>query len=51
MNIIRDLLLHSGKYTEVDQIQEQNATATILTNRLNQGRGLINYRIIVRYLI
>jgi len=43
MENIRQLLLNNG-YTQVDQLYATfGATATSVTNSLNQGRGLINY--------
>lgn len=42
MNVIRDVLLGHG-YTQVDQIYDPGASATAVTNAVNDGRGLINY--------
>ena len=42
MNHIRDFLL-GYNYTTVDQIYDPGASATTVTNALNQGRSIINY--------
>lgn len=44
MDNLRALLLNQGGYTTVDQIYDTNGgTAAMVTNALNQGRGVINY--------
>lgn len=42
MDFIRDTLMHYG-YSSVDQIYDPGATAAMLANSLNAGRGIINY--------
>jgi hypothetical protein len=42
MNYIRDDLLAYG-YTAVDQIYDPGATAQMVANALNAGRGIVNY--------
>ncbi len=42
MNYIRDDLLAYG-YTAVDQIYDPTATAQMVANALNAGRGIVNY--------
>lgn len=42
MDWIRDMLL-DYHYTDVDQIYDPSASATQVTNALNEGRGLLNY--------
>ncbi len=42
MDLIRDQLLHYG-YTEVDQVYDPYATQSMITNALNEGRGIGNY--------
>lgn len=42
MDNIRNRLLSSG-YTKIDRIYDPSASASSVTNSLNQGRGIINY--------
>ena len=42
MNMIRDTLMTHG-WTQVDQIYDPGATATMVANSINDGRGILDY--------
>ncbi len=42
MDSIKSRLLNAG-YTQVDSIYDPGASASSVTNSLNQGTGIINY--------
>jgi hypothetical protein len=42
-NLLRDMLINDMYFTQVDQIYDPGATASQVTNALNNGRSIINY--------
>ena len=42
-NLLRDMLINDMNFTTVDQIYDPGATATQVTNALNNGRSIVNY--------
>jgi len=42
-NLLRDMLINDMYFTTVDQIYDPGATATQVTNALNDGRSIVNY--------
>ncbi len=43
MNLVRDMLIDNLFFTTVDQIYDPGATASQVTNALNDGRSIVNY--------
>ena len=43
MNLLRDMLLDNMFFTTVDQIYDPGATASQVTNVINDGRSIVNY--------
>lgn len=42
-NLLRDMLINDMYFTQVDQIYDPGATASQVTNALNDGRSIVNY--------
>ncbi len=43
MNLLRDMLINNLYFTNIDQIYDPGATASQVSNALNDGRSIVNY--------